>query len=198
MIITLSNEILDSFKLKNHEYLVQLDYYDNLSGNQEYRLYSYLSEFFNDALILDIGTLNGRSAVALSHNESNTVLTFDIINHINDPTHKIYSKHNIAFNTTYSLDSLTPEIIKEAKIVMIDIDHYGNNEIKIINKLHSFNFSGLIILDDITKHPDPEVKLAMSDMWNSIPFTKYDVSKYGHHSGTGIIVMNDDITFNFI
>ena len=32
---------------------------------------------------------------------------------------------------------------------MIDIDHYGSVEKDIIDKLHSLNFSGIIILDDV-------------------------------------------------
>ena len=53
MIIPISNKILDDFKLINHEYLVDKNYYDLKSGVQEYRLYSYLSTFFNNTTILD-------------------------------------------------------------------------------------------------------------------------------------------------
>jgi hypothetical protein len=95
MNIPISNNILDNFQLKNHDYLVSKDYYDLNSGEQEYRLYSYLSTFFDNVIILDIGTLNGRSAIALSHNENNKVLSYDIQNHINNNDHKIYSKTNI-------------------------------------------------------------------------------------------------------
>jgi hypothetical protein len=80
---------------------------------------------------------------------------------------------------------------------MIDIDHYGNIETEIINKLKQHNFSGLIILDDITKHPDPIVNECMNQLWNSIRDTKYDFTKYAHWSGTGIIILNDDINFDF-
>jgi predicted O-methyltransferase YrrM len=198
MEIPLSVEKLNSFKLKNHEYLVHLDYYDNLAGDQEYRLYSYLSEFFNDSFILDIGTLNGRSAVALSHNESNTVLSFDINDHIKDDNHVIYSKSNIKFNKNFTLDCLTPEIIKKTKIVMIDIDHHGGTELKIMEKLKILNFKGLIILDDIMNHPDPNINMEMKELWDKIPYNKYDVTEYAHWSGTGIVVMNDNITFNLL
>ena len=54
MIIPISNQILDNFKLINHEYLVTQEYYETKSGVQEYRLYSYLSTFFNNTIILDI------------------------------------------------------------------------------------------------------------------------------------------------
>lgn len=74
MIIPISNEILDKFPLKNQEFLVSKDLYEENSGKQEYRLYSYLSTFFNNTTILDIGTFNGRSAIALSHKDRKSVV----------------------------------------------------------------------------------------------------------------------------
>ena len=197
MIIPISNKILDDFKLINHEYLVDKNYYDLKSGVQEYRLYSYLSTFFNNTTILDIGTLNGRSAIALSHNDTNKVISYDIINNIKTNNHKIYSKINITFNIKNILNDLTEELIKDVKIIMIDIDHYEIIEKQIISKLNKLNFSGIIILDDITNHPDPYVNECMNKLWDNLEYTKYDVTKSGHFSGTGIIIMNDDITFLF-
>lgn len=80
---------------------------------------------------------------------------------------------------------------------MIDIDHYEIIEKQIISKLNKLNFSGIIILDDITNHSDPYVNECMNKLWDNLEYTKYDVTKYGHFSGTGIIIMNDDITFLF-
>ena len=56
MNIILSNELLAKFELKNQDFLVDKNYYDLKSGQQEYRLYSYLSTLFNNITILDIGT----------------------------------------------------------------------------------------------------------------------------------------------
>jgi predicted O-methyltransferase YrrM len=197
MNIPISNKILDDFTLKNHEYLVSTDYYDKKSGDQEYRLYSYLSTFFNDITILDIGTYDGRSAMALAHNEKNKVISYDISDHIKNNNHKVYTKKNIKFNIKNVLDDLTEELIKNVKIVMIDIDHYESIETKIINKLKELNFSGIIILDDITKHPDQYTNVCMNRLWNSIVYTKYDFTNYAHWSGTGIVVINFDISFDF-
>ena len=197
LIILLSNKLLDDFTLINHEYLVDSDYYDLKSGINEYRLYSYLSTFYNNIKILDIGTLEGRSAIALSYNEANIVLSYDIYNHINNNIHKIYTKSNVKFNIKNVLDDLTEDFIKDVKIIMIDIDHYEIIETKIINKLKELKFSGIIILDDVFNHPDPVIYECMNKLWNNINDTKYDVTRYGHSSGTGIIVLNDDITFQF-
>jgi predicted O-methyltransferase YrrM len=196
--IPINNIILDNFKLKNHEYLKHTDYYDLESGNQEYRLYSYLTEYFNNITILDIGTLDGRSAIALSHNETNKVISYDIVNNINNDNHIIYTKKNVEFRIKNVLDDLTEDFIKNVKIVMIDIDHYENIETKIINKLKELNYSGIIILDDTTHHPDPLMNECMNRLWNNIQYTKYDFKKYGHWSGTGIFLMNYEIQFLFI
>lgn len=197
MNIEISNKILDDFVLINHEYLVDPAYYTEKSGVQEYRLYSYLSTFFSDTVILDIGTYTGRSAVALSHNLSNKVISYDIVNNINNPSHPIYTKSNIEFHIKDVINDLTPDFIKNVKIIAIDIDQFKNMESKILQKLRDIKFSGIILLDDITKHPEPIILYHMYILWTNIPEEKYDITKYGHWSGTGLVVMNSDIKFKF-
>jgi len=197
MIIPINNKILDDFKMINQEYLVDNRFYDLKSGVHEYRLYSYLSTFFNDTIILDIGTKNGRSALALSHNNKNHVISYDIVNRINNRKHKIYTKKNLEFRVKDVLLDLNEDIVKKIKIVMIDIDHYETIERMIIDRLNELNFSGIILLDDTTNHPEKDINIAMNRLWNNIEFKKYDVTKYGHWSGTGIVILNSDIDFEF-
>jgi predicted O-methyltransferase YrrM len=197
MIIPISNEILDTFQLKNHEYMVNSNYYVNKSGDQEYRLYSYLSTFFNHSIILDVGTLTGRSAIALSHNNSNQVISYDINDYIGDINHKLFTKSNIKFHLKDVFEDLTEDFVKKLSIVMIDVDHYETFERRLIDKLKELKFSGIIILDDITGHPDPKVKECMQRLWDGITDEKYDFTKYAHWSGTGVILINTDIQFKF-
>lgn len=192
MEIIINHSILDNFKLKNQEYLVDKTYYDEAPGQQEYRLYSYLSTLFDNQIILDIGTFNGRSAIALSHNDKNKVISYDIHDHIKQLDHKIYTKKNIEFRIKNVFDDLTPELIKKTKIVVIDIDHFGNVESEIINRLDELGFSGIVLLDDIY-HPSPEEREAMQLLWRNINYEKYDVTKYGHITGTGLFLMNSNI-----
>ena len=119
MIIPISNEILDNFVLINHEYMVNPDYYVNKSGYQEYRLYSYLSTFFNNSVILDVGTLTGRSAVALSHNNSNQVISYDIHDYIGDINHKLFTKSNLKFHLIQQVLQETP--YKPASISQLEV-----------------------------------------------------------------------------
>ena len=193
MNIIVSQQMLDNFTLENQDYLPDITYYNLNSGVQEYRLYSYITTFFNNITILDIGTSTGRSSVALSHNSSNKVISYDIIDAINDRNHKIYTKPNIEFRIKDILDDLNEDFIKNVKIVMIDIDHLETIELKILNKLRELKFKGIILLDDISRHPELHIKECMDRLWASIPEKKYDVTQYGHWSGTGIVIMNDDI-----
>jgi len=192
MNITISNSFLDNFQLKNKEYLVDETYYDLPSGQQEYHLYSYLSTLFNNTTILDIGTHTGRSAVALSHNESNKVISYNIIDDIQNPTHKIYTKSNIEFRVKDVLEDLTKDFLSNVRLIILDIDHFETMETKIIQKLDELQFSGILILDDI-HHPHPIMRDCMQRLWNKLPYRKMDITKYAHFSGTGIVFMNTDI-----
>jgi hypothetical protein len=187
--IGVSNLILDKFCMKNHKYLVDQEYYDSWSGTNEYRLYSYLSLHFNHSVILDIGTFTGRSAVAFSHNPTNKVISYDVVDHIRMPHHPIYTKPNIEFRVKNVMSDLTAEFVKNVKIVSIDIDHYGNNEREIMNRLKEIGFHGIIILDDITHHPDPEINRCMNALWDSIEEPHQDFTQYGHCTGTGVVIM---------
>ena len=48
------------------------------AGQSEYRLYARLSTQFNNTTILDVGTRTGGSALALSYNETNNVMSYDL------------------------------------------------------------------------------------------------------------------------
>ena len=192
MNIILNNYILDKFNLINEEFLVDKAFYDLKSGINEYRLYSYLSQLFDNITILDIGTFTGRSAVALSHNITNNVISYNVINQINNNNHKIYTKSNIEFKVKNILDDLDSDFIENVKIIILDIDHFYINELKILNKLKELNYSGLILLDDI-HHPSPRENKCMQKLWNDITDRKIDITKYGHASGTGLINLSKDI-----
>jgi hypothetical protein len=202
--IPITNKILDNFTLRNYQYLVDSTYYSDKSGIQEYRLYSYLTTFFNEITILDIGTLTGRSAVALSHNENNRVISYNLVDNIQFPNHPIYSKTNIEFRIKDVMEDLTSEFIQSnnVQIIMIDIDHYGDAEKRMIERLRDIGYSGIIILDD-THHPDKEMKECMEKLWTELDsienLVKYDFTTYGHCSGTGVLLMNTNhIHFRFL
>ena len=68
--------VKDQVRELDHAHLRQLSLNENdwlPAGQSEYRFYAYLSTFFNNTTILDIGTRTGGSALALSYNPTNQV-----------------------------------------------------------------------------------------------------------------------------
>lgn len=163
-------------------------------GQNHYRLLSYFSTLFNNSIIIDIGTHRGQSALALSYNSSNTIYTFDIFDKVYNK--KIKERENIQFFNDDLFSKKTQEKWKErilsSAFIFMDVDpHNGNMEIEMYNYLNEINYKGFVICDDIWFF-----KNMRDNFWYKIPDKyRYDFSHLGHHSGTGIICMNDSITF---
>jgi predicted O-methyltransferase YrrM len=160
------------------------------AGTTEYPLYIYLSKQVRDSVILDIGTRNGNSAVALACNPLNEVITYDI-----EPTYTygMNKKKNIERRIgDFMLDDTIN--YNNVSIIVIDVDpHDGAQEPEMIKHLEKVGWSGLLILDDIGWYwPD------MEDLWNDIKYTKYDLTDIGHEFGTGLVVIGDKFTVSIV
>ena len=148
------------------------------AGQSEYRLYAWLSKQFNNTTILDVGTRTGGSALALSYNEKNQVISYDLM----EQGASQIQKDNITwkiqdFRSDDTLDW------KNISIIMIDVDpHDGVQEVEMMEFLNEVGWKGIMLLDDIGPGW-PEVQ----DMWDEIPEEKLDVTEVGHMSGTGLV-----------
>jgi len=148
------------------------------AGQSEYRLYSYLSTFFNDSIILDIGTRTGGSALALSYNSSNQVISYDLV----EQGASSIQKDNITWKIMNFMEDETLDW-DNISIVMIDVDpHDGVQERVMMNWLRQKEWKGILIHDDIGPSW-PDIQL----MWEEIPEQKFDVTEIAHMSGTGIV-----------
>lgn len=151
-------------------------------GKEHYRLLAYLSTLVNNATILDIGTHMGSSALALSYNESNTVISYDIVTKNINPS--ITARKNIQWKTENLLYVLDKELIMSCPIIFLDIDpHYGVLEYQFYMQLKEWSYAGILICDDIWHFEDMR-----NNFWYKIEDQyKYDITDYGHFSGTGIV-----------
>ena len=70
-------------------------------GKEHYKLLSYFSTLFNNSNIIDIGTHQGHSALALSYNHTNKIHTFDIVDKGSLPVKNV---NNIHFSTDNLFD----------------------------------------------------------------------------------------------
>jgi predicted O-methyltransferase YrrM len=152
-----------------------------IENGEHYKLLSYLSNLFENEVILDLGTRDGLSALILSKNNKNKVITYDLLPKPNEMTQFEELIPNCEFKQMNVFDE-SNEIIKTSKLIFLDLDpHDGIQELKFMQLLESINYEGIVICDDIEWFP------AMAKWWSGVRQTKYNVTKYGHGSGTGII-----------
>lgn len=145
-------------------------------GKSPYKLYSYLSTFFNNTIVVDIGTGLGGSALALSYNPTNRILSYDGFYQSAD---RIYQPNiewridNILDDKSFDWDAVS--------LVCLDIDSEdGIPEKEIIQYLSGINWSGILIMDKIYKR-------YIHKVWQEIFYPKLDVTDIGSKKGTGII-----------
>lgn len=158
--INLSNATLDSIDLSLFDkYLMQkyripheesgYGFYDK-SGKEHYRMLAYLSTLFDNEVILDIGTFQGGSALALSYNKNNTVVSVDV-------EHQVKTQTTDLSNITFlEGDILNP-----------------NKKLDTINSIISTK--GLFEVEG----PNTEIPLMGSELINSSNFIFYDTVHNG-------------------
>ena len=183
-ILEVTNNKLDSIDLSVNDYMLsKMTTFATLfklnSGKEHYRLLTYISELFENEIFIDIGTNNGCSAIALSHNEKNKVLTYDIYNF---PETKHIDKKNIEFKNVDILLDLTS--LSQSKFIFLDANQDGILEKTIYDELVKINYNGILVIDDINLNSQ------MIDFWGGVEKEKYNLTRLGHDTGTGLIFFN--------
>jgi hypothetical protein len=143
---------------------------------EHYQLLAHLSTRVQGATIFDIGTLKGYSALALSYNNANRVISYDIADYkeLIDPERLT----NIDFRIGNVLEA--PEL-PLSSIIVLDTEHDGRFETQVYSFLKENRFKGLLVLDDI------HLNEPMKRFWRFIDMPKEDLTDIGHWSGTGIV-----------
>jgi predicted O-methyltransferase YrrM len=175
-------------KSQNIDYFindVQIDW--PLRDGEHYRLLTYLANQHNGINIIDAGTYQGLSALALAQNPNNKIWSYDI------------EKKEIPFLSKYSnvelrvldINKESADTIKSADIILLDVDpHDGIQEKVFTDLMNEIGYEGYVICDDIYINAD------MAFWWNTIDLPKYEVTPVGHMHGTGIICYNKTIEIN--
>lgn len=181
-ILKINNYTLDSIDLlSKNPFINQMTTFATLfnlkSGNEHYRLLSYISYLFSNEILVDIGTNNGCSSIALSQNEFNNVMTYD---YTYFEEIELIERKNIIFNLKNILDDL--EIFTKTRFIFLDANQDGNLEKKIYQRLIDTNFRGFLVVDDIFLNGE------MKSFWYSVEKEKYDLTIKGHNVGTGLII----------
>ena len=157
------------------------------SGKEHYRLLIYMSLHFNGCDIFEIGTCGGVSALAFSSNPSNQVHTFDIVN-VRSP--ELTDISNIHFYIEDIIEHPEHhEKLLSSPFIFYDTTHDGPLEKQFYDFLVNNNYKGILLLDDI--YYTDGIKM----FWNHIQTPKIDITKYGHETGTGVVMFNNEINF---
>ena len=180
-----------------------------------YVILAHLSTYFNDSILIDLGTHRGESAAALSYNKSNIVYTYDI-EHRAEAAQRIEEEKNIRYiignciNDNWSgfagFPGVEPKVDKEiflsSKLIFLDVDpHDGIQENKVLNFLINNNWKGVMVCDDIGMGLEAEKEDShpqMREWWNSVELPKYNISAnhYASGTGTGVICFdNQEVIF---
>ena len=184
-----------------------------------YAILSHLSTYFNNSVIVDLGTHRGESAAALAYNKSNKVYTYDISH--SEEAADIFKKEEFQ-NIKYilgnciednwsgmaMLEGVLPKTDKEiflsSELIFMDIDpHTGVQEDKVLNFLISNNWKGILVCDDIGAEWIDEFRAAeyttlpIREWWDSIDLPKFNIiNNYSSPTGTGIICFDNSILSN--
>ena len=160
------------------------------AGQSEYRLYAWLSTQSNNTTILDVGTRTGGSALALSYNEKNNVISYDLVE---QGASSGISKSNVEFKIQDFRNDDTLDF-DNISIIMIDVDpHDGTTEEEMFLFLEEKGWKGIVLLDDIGPQW-PEIE----DFWNRITFPKINVTEVGHMSGTGLVNFDEKHSIDWL
>lgn len=163
----------------------------NFPGISDYPFYAYLASLFKKTTILEIGTCLGGSAIMMSHNETNNIITYDVIDHVKGQI----KKENIEFRIgNFMEDEIDFDSID---LISIDAAHDGNSEIGMVKYLEDKWKGGILFLDDIHNNSNGN----MSTFWESIDRERHevhDISDIAHGSTLGSGLVNFNKYYNLI
>lgn len=191
--ITVDKNFIFSSAYEEYKYLVDYmvsgqDGNYNVPGVSDYPFYAYYSTLVNNTTILEIGTCLGGSAVMLSHNKKNKIISYDVVNNF-----KTFNCPPINRDIEFRVKNFMEDDIDYSKINLITIDaaHTGSLEIEMVKHLEEKWKGGLLFLDDIHNNSDGD----MVSFWNSIDRERHeviDISDIGHgfRLGSGLVNFN--------
>lgn len=146
------------------------------AGAEHYRLLASYSYKYNNNTLLDVGTFKGCSAIALSFNPHNKVVSFDIANQAT-----VKKPENVEFVVGDILQESYQALLLDSPFIVLDTFHNGVFEREFLAHLRALNWHGTLMMDDIYLNDE------MRAVWKEITERKTDMSRLGHWTGTGVI-----------
>lgn len=162
---------------------------------EHYRLLVALVQALRPKVVVEIGTFQGLSALALERAlpEGGVVHTFDVVPWQAVPGQALRAsdlesgrivpcRADLADPATFERHR---ELIASAELIFVDAAKDGRMERAFLERFESVDFKSdpIIVFDDIRV-------LNMIGIWNSVTRPRLDLTSFGHWSGTGLIDWN--------
>ena len=166
-------------------------------GFGQYNVLAHLSTYFNNDVIVDIGTgYQAVSARALSYNKTNTVYSYDteFCAIARDHIDRI---ENVQYDVLNPLKSPGDrDIMLSSSLISLDVDpHDGEQESEFYSFFLDNNWKGVMVCDDVCMGRDNAMgkHRTMALFWEYVDKPKYDLTntRYSHYTGTGIICFDN-------
>jgi hypothetical protein len=199
--ITIDKNFIHSSAYEEYKYLTQYMVYKqegnyNKPGISDYPFYAYYSTLVDNTTILEIGTCLGGSAVMMTHNKNNKIISYDVVNNF-----KNLNCPPIDRDIEFRVGNFMKDEIDYEKIDLIAIDasHTGTLEVQMVKYLEENWKGGLLFLDDIHNNSDGD----MQGFWDGIDRKKHeviDISDIGHGErlGSGLVNFNKYFELNIV
>lgn len=148
---------------------------------EHYKLLTYLSFQFNNALLIDAGTLHGISALCLSQNPTNHVISYDIkpLPIESGIQYRPFKRPNVTFKHVAVESDM--DTILESSLIFMDIGHTGVEEKMVTDFLLENNWKGYMVVDDLIRY------VGVAEWYEGVDVKKYDLTPIGHATGTGLL-----------
>ena len=176
--IEITQEILDNFDMSKYEDIFLKSYFDcpgyDEHGvgdyfpfwdmnryNKYYKILAYLSTFYDNEILVDIGTRRGHSAASLAYNENNVVYTYndredevpenDVFEKMTNIKPFILSNYHGAGDLGNILgEDEHKNILLKSSLIFMDVDpHDGRKETALFDFLVDNDYRGITLWDDI-------------------------------------------------
>jgi len=160
-----------------------------LGTDEHYRLLSHLSwQLERGETVVDVGTFLGFSALALSHNQTARVISYDISQSIPATSDSFTPLHRATID--FRLGDVLKDLpsLLHAPLMFLDTNHDGTFEREFIQELQRLKYQGIVLCDDINLNDE------MRAFWADVSLPKIDLTSVGHWSGTGAILFDPSVT----
>lgn len=159
---------------------------------QHYRLLAALVDILQPASVVEFGTYGGLSSLAMKTTlpSGSRLATFDVVGWKDIPDNCLRAEDFADGSLVQHIDNLADsavvekhrDLLENADFLFIDGPKDGVTEQKMFAHFTRLNFkrSPIFVIDDIHDYK-------FLDVWDAIPHAKYDITSFGHWTGTGLV-----------